>query len=170
MVILLSDRKSSVERQITEILSRYGADYISDKTVSSGKGKFTIISEYRPTEINIKNGIAVIIDDTDRFKNQSFKDGLIGICEDKNRKALQIFKNSHIPVISCGMGAKNTVTLSSLEDSSVLLAIQRSLTDFFGNIIDPAEFKIKLTKPYLPFAVMTSTVILLLMGITPECF
>ncbi len=170
MVILFSRRKCEEEKQIIEILSKYGANYISDKTVTAGDGSFTIISEYKKTEINIKNGIALILDDTDRFYNQTFKDGIIGICEDKNQKALEIFKRSNIPVVSCGMNSKNTITLSSLNSNSLLATLQRSLTDQSGKTVEPAEFKIKLTKEYLPFAVMASAAVLLLMGITPEAF
>ena len=45
-----------------------------------------------------------------------------------------------------------------------------TVTDFIGNDIDPAEFKIKLTKKYSPFAVMASAAVLLLVGIKPDVF
>lgn len=170
MVILFSGRKSAVEKEIIEILSGYRADYISDKAVSSVGGQFTVISEYKKTEIKIKSGIAVFIDDTDRFKNQFFPKGIIGICEDTNTAALKAFKNSGTPVISCGMGAKNTVTLSSFGDASLLASLQRTVTDFTGKDIEPSEFKIKLTKRYSPFAVMASAAVLLLIGIKPDVF
>ena len=170
MVILFSGRKSTVEKEIIEILSGYGADYISDKAVSSVGGQFTVISEYKKTDIKLKSGIAVFIDDTDRFDNQIFPDGIIGICEDNNTAALKAFKDSETPVISCGMSAKNTVTLSSFGDASLLASLQRTLTDFKGNEIDPAEFRIKLTKKYSPFAVMASAAVLLIMGIKPDVF
>lgn len=170
MVILFSGRKSTVENEIIEILSRYGANYISDKMVSAGKGRLTIISEYKKTDIKLKNGIAVFIDDTDRFNSQVFPKGIIGICEDGNLKALEIFRESRVPVISCGMNAKNTVTLSSLGSASLLVSLQRTLTDRAGHEVDPAEFKIKLTRNYSPFAVMASAAVLLLNGIVPEVF
>ena len=170
MVILFSGRKSAVEKEIIEILSGYGADYISDKAVSSLGGRFTVVSEYKKTEIKFKSGIAVFIDDTDRFDNQVFPDGIIGICEDTNTAALKAFKDSGTPVISSGMGAKNTVTLSSFGDASLLASLQRTVTDFKGKEIDPAEFKIKLTKKYSAFAVMAATAVLLLIGIKPDVF
>ncbi len=170
MVILFSGRKSAAENEIIEILSQYGANYISDKMVSAGMGRFTIISEYKKTDIKLKSGIAVFIDDTDRFNSQVFPDGIIGVCEDSNLKALELFRQSHIPVISCGMNAKNTVTLSSCGSDSLLVSLQRTLTDCSGCEIDPAEFKIKLTKNYSSFAVMASAAVLLLNGVAPEVF
>lgn len=170
MVILFSGRKSTVENEIIEILSRYGANYISDKMVLAGEGRLTIISEYKKTDIKLKNGIAVFIDDTDRFNLQIFPEGIIGICEDENLKALELFSESRIPVISCGMNPKNTVTLSSFGNASLLVSLQRTITDSAGKEVDPAEFKIKLTRDYKPFSVMASAAVLLLNGIVPDVF
>lgn len=170
MVILLSDRKNRCEKEITEILTGVGANYISDKAVFSGTEQITIISSYKKTDLKMKKGIALILDDTERFSGQSFPNGMIGICEDTNKTALSLFKESNIPVISCGMGSKNTVTLSSLNSSSLLASLQRTVTDCKGNDIFPGEFKIKLSEDYTPFAVMAAAAVLLLNGITPETF
>ena len=170
MVVLFSDRKNVYEKEIIEILLNYGAAYISDKTINCGIGKFTIISEYKVAAININSGIAVFLDDSERFEKQKLPVGIVGICEDSNKKALQIFRNGNISVISCGMNLKNTVTLSSLNDNSVLLSLQRTITDMNGTDIEPSEFKIKLTKSYSSFAIMASAIILIIMGIYPEYF
>lgn len=170
MVIIFSGRKSAVEKEIISILTKYGANYISDKMISADAGKFTIISEYKKTDIKLKKGIAVFIDDTDRFNDQIFPEGIIGICGDSNTKALELFKKSNIPVISCGMNCKNTVTLSSLNSSTLLATLQRTVIDNYGNEVDPGEFKIKLTKNYEPFSVMASAAVLLVNGIIPDEF
>ena len=47
MVILFSGRKDRFEREIIEILTKYGALYISDKSVLENKNTFTIISAYK---------------------------------------------------------------------------------------------------------------------------
>lgn len=170
MVILFSERKSKTEREIIKILCGYGAGYISDKAVTDGASSFTLVSEYKKTDIRLKSCIAVFTEETDRFNGQNFPPCTVGICEDRNQKALELFKNSRIPVISCGMSAKNTVTLSSLNSTSLLAALQRTVTDCRGNAVDPGEFKIKLTGSYTPFAVMASAAVLLLNGITPDSF
>lgn len=170
MVILFSGRKSKTEKEIIEILTKYGATYISDKLVSQNQGLFTIISTYKKTEINLNKGIAVFIDDTDRFTQQDFPIGIIGICEDTNIKALETFKNSRIAVISCGINLKNTITLTSINDDELFASLQRTVTDNSGTQIDPRELKIKLTKKFSPFAVMASVAVLLLNGILPTEF
>ena len=167
MVILFSDRKNKTEKEIIEILKNYGADYISDKKIHKGNGKITIISEYKITDLNIEKGIAVYIDETQRFIGQKFPMGIIGICEDCNKEALKNFSYNKIPVITCGMSAKNTITLSSINSDTLLATLQRNITVINGNEIYPEEFKIKTKKNYLPFSVMASIAILLLNDITP---
>ena len=54
MVLLFSNRKSKTEKEIIEILTSFGADYISDKKVSALNGPFTIVSEYKVTDLKLK--------------------------------------------------------------------------------------------------------------------
>lgn len=170
MVILFSGRNNKIEKEIIEILTGCGANYISDKAVFSGSEPITIISEYKKTDLKIKKGIAVLIDDTDRFKNQTFPPSVIGICEENNLKAIELFSKNPIPVICCGMGTKNTITLSSINSDTLLTTLQRTVTDIKGNEIEPEEFKIKLKKNYQPFSVMASVAVMLLCGVIPKEF
>ncbi len=170
LVILFADRKSRTEKEIIDILTLFGANYISDKTVCSLEGVFTVVSEYKNIDLKLDSGVAVICDSTDRFNKQSFPKGIIGICEDTNTNALNLFFKNRTPVISCGMNGKNTITLSSLDDNTLFATLQRSVTDLKGRVIEPAEFKIKLNKCFSPFAVMASVAILLLNGLTPKEF
>ena len=167
VVILFAERKSKTEKEIIEILTLFGASYISDKTVCSTEGAFTVVSEYKRVDLKLNNGIAVICDITDRFKNQKLPLGTIGICEDTNINALNLFLENHTPVISCGMSGKNTITLSSLESNIPLITLQRRITDLKGKVIEPAEFKIALKDYYSPFSIMASVTILLLEGRIP---
>lgn len=170
MVVLFSDRKSNTEKEIIEILKKHGGDYISDKTVHSSKGLFTVVSEYKITDIKIRAGAAVFTDDTLRFRGQILPKEIIGICESQNRSALEIFEKNKTPVISCGMNPKNTLTVSSLSGNNVLLSLQRTVTTLFGTDTEPCEMNIKLSKTYTPFSIMASAALLLIHGITPQEF
>lgn len=44
-----------------------------------------------------------------------------------------------VQLISCGLGAKDTVTLSSLEDKRPMLSVQRPMTTLSGTVIEPME-------------------------------
>lgn len=170
MVILLSNRKSKYEKEIIEILKKYGGQHISDKYIGDGDSKFTILSIYKKSELQINKGIVVFLDEGERFVNQEIPLGFIGVCDEENRQALSIFKKNKIAAICCGLGNKNSITLSSFGDDLLFTCLQRNLMKNNGEIIEQGEFKIKLTKRYLPFSIMASVAILLLNDITPLQF
>ena len=70
MVILFSNRKSKLEKEILEILIACGADFISDKSVISTGSFFTATVCYKKTKIDAKKAIILILDDSEKFKNQ----------------------------------------------------------------------------------------------------
>ncbi|MBE6750078.1 MAG: hypothetical protein E7560_02825 [Ruminococcaceae bacterium] len=167
MVILLSERKSKIAREIREILSFYNANFIDDKTVINNNGSFCVINIFKPCEIKLTKGIAVICDNTKRFENQTLPINIIGICEDNNRNAVRIFHKNHLAVISCGINSKNTVTFSSIDESFFVLSLQRCIYSKDGKKIEPTELKIKLRQKYEPFSILAACAVLLYFGITP---
>ena len=162
MVILFSNRKSKLEKEIVEILIACGADVISDKSVVSAGGFFTLAICYKKIEINTKKAIALYVDDSAKFKNQILPDEVVGICEDKNINALENFKKNKVAVVTCGNNPKNTITLSSIENGNYILTLQRQITNLKGDTLCPADYKITLEKQYSPEAVMLSGAVLCL--------
>lgn len=165
MVILFSDRKSKLEKEIIEILTAYGAEFISDKFISALGGFFTVAVCYKKSNININKGVAVVLEESDRFINQELSNNIIGICEDNNEKALKLFKTNGLPVITCGNNPKNTLTISSVENNNYLVALQRKIIDINGNVIYPQDYKINLNKKFSHESVMLSCGVLCLLGI-----
>lgn len=170
MVILLTKQKSKIENEIIEILSEFGGNFITANKIINIDNQFTVISKNKTCDIDIKKGVVIICDDTDKFDKQSLPIGLIGICEENNKNALKLFKQNTIPVICCGISPKNTVTISSFDDEVLQISLQRTITNFKGKDIGPAEFKIKLKKRYNPFSVMACISILIINGIIPKEF
>ena len=146
MVILFSNRKNKLEKEIIEILSAFGGDFISDKVVTSKGGFFTVTACYKKTELNITKGVALILDDTEKYENQVFPKEMIGICEDRNQMALKIFKKNGLPVITCGSNPKNTLTLSSIDFNNYIITLQREVSGINGKTICPADYKVILQK------------------------
>ena len=170
MVILFSNRKNKTEKELIEILTACGADFISDKRISATGGFFTVVSSYKPCEFEIKKGIAVILDDTEKFKKQNLPNNIIGICEDINFSALETFKNNKTKVITYGNNHKNTLTVSSFNENSLVITLQRTIKNIYGEKIYPTDYKIVLKKNYSKEAVMCAVAILLLNRIEPKTF
>ena len=117
MIIIFADQKTKCGTEISDILYR---------CIPKRQTDFDIVTEYS--------------------ENIDFSPGSIGVCEDSNSEALKLLMKHCVPVISCGMNGKNTVTLSSINSETLLAALQRTVTDCTGNEVDPGEFKIKLKK------------------------
>ena len=165
MVILFSNRKSKLEKEITEILTAWGADFISDKSVTVTGGYFTVAICYKKTDLNIKKGIVLILDDTEKFIDLILPQTLCGICEDTNINAIKVFSKNKIPVVTCGINQKNTLTFSSIDKKEFAITLQREITDINGNGIMPADFILSFEKSYSPQAVLLSCAVLCLLGI-----
>lgn len=170
MIIIPTHRKSKHEAEIIEILTKYGISHFSDKQIILGSTKHISISIYKPIGLCLKNAIAIFTENSVKFNNQKFPIGVIGICEDNNKNALLCFKKSGNAVITCGTNNKNTVTMSSITDKSVIITLQRSVIDTKGNRIEPMEFKILITKNYSKYSIMACAVALILNGFTPYEF
>ncbi len=170
MVIIFTERNNQYEKEIIEILKNHGADHYSDKTISENGGNLKVISIYKHTHLSVKNIIALFLENKNKFEKQIFPIGTIGICEDVNKEALGNFKKSNNTVITYGTNNKNTLTISSFAENKVLVTLQRTIINSNGKKIEPCEFKIKLTKQYSPYSILSSTAILILNGINPKQF
>ena len=164
MVILFSRCKSTVQKEIADILYKFGGDLIEDKRIKLGSGDFTVLSVTKPQQLLLKNSIVVFCDENEKFENQVLPKGIIAICDSQNKIALGILKKNGVAAVTCGNSSKNTVTIASITDNSAIISLQRTLYDIKGKKIEPADFKIKLPPKFSPFSVMAAVAVLLLCG------
>lgn len=54
-----------------------------------------------------------------------------------------ILENIKIPVITYGFNSKSTFTISSIEENSLIICLQRIIFNKNNNIIEPQEYKVK---------------------------
>ena len=167
MVIMLSDKENNLDRQIAEILSRKGADVVLDNIISDKQGAFTVVNHHKLSDIATKKGIIIVTDSIDNLKSQHLPEGVVGICSEDNLNARKFFKANNTPVITCGRGSKNTLTVSSISEESMLLSLQRNIEDIKGRQIEPCEIKVNILKNEDIFSVLAATAVLLMYSITP---
>lgn len=157
MVLLLGN---GAGRESTEI---YGI--VEEKKKRQNMGDlFTVIASCELPKVDKKRGVVIITDNSISLKNRIIPSGFVGICEDKNEKAIEIFESSKIPVITCGMGNKNTVTATSISNGGMLIAAQRAFSDIKGRIIEPFEYKMTGYDGYSSFSVMAAFCIFKIYG------
>lgn len=162
MVILFSKRKSPVQKEIAEILYKFGGNFIGDKSVRLSQGEFTVLSVTKPYDLDLKEAVVIFCDENEKFEKQVLPKGIIGICEAENKTALKILKRNSVAAITCGNGAKNTVTIASITPDTAIISLQRTLFNLKGRKIEPADFKIKPPKNCSSFSIMAAVTALLL--------
>lgn len=110
--------------------------------------KHTIIVINEKSIENVKNVMfEVIVLDTNVLSNNRFLKNVIMnskriIINSDYDENLDAIKNLKLTVITYGMKSKSTVTISSVQEDSMLMSIQRSIKTIKGNIIEPQEMKI----------------------------
>lgn len=75
---------------------------------------------------------------------------------------------SGLPAITCGLSAKDTITLSSSTADSLLISLQRGITSFSGAPVEPVEIPLTLSCPRNPLLVLPVAAVLLLLDHLPQ--
>ncbi|MBQ9558342.1 MAG: hypothetical protein IJU94_07055 [Clostridia bacterium] len=68
-------------------------------------------------------------------------DGKAYVITDGEREVPPALKR--FPLISCGMGVKNTVTFSSVAGDGGMICLQRKLNTFSGKVAEPQEYRFR---------------------------
>ena len=62
------------------------------------------------------------------------------------KEALQFALKCNCPTVTCGLGSKDTITLSSFVENQAVVAIQRSIHSITGTVIEPVEIPLNISK------------------------
>lgn len=88
----------------------------------------------------------------------------VGIVQSDHLAAVKTLSKWQIPVISCGMASTDTLTFSSVSADSAVVCLQRAIPTLQGSVVEPAEIRLTLSRPYSDYALMCIAAVLLLSG------
>lgn len=74
----------------------------------------------------------------------------------------------NISLITLGMGSRSTLCCSSISSDRIMVSLQRSIRNFFGEIIEPAEFFLRASPGQSQYTSMACLAVKLLMTRTAE--
>lgn len=81
-----------------------------------------------------------------------------------NREALEFAASCGIPAVTCGLGSKDTFTLSSFVEHEAVLSLQRSISAFDGGVLEPVEIPVRLSQPFDHYALLALGAVLAFTG------
>ncbi|MDR2931747.1 MAG: hypothetical protein LBV27_01440 [Oscillospiraceae bacterium] len=93
----------------------------------------------------------------------------VAVVDSCNEKLLPLVASTRLPAITCGLSAKDTLTLSSMRLDSAVINLQRSVTCFDGSVAEPQEIPVSLNtvtmdNDAISFALMAVASICILSG------
>lgn len=98
----------------------------------------------------------------------SLSEGVVSILETENEAAARALLHSDATALTCGLTARDTLTLSSISDTNPVISIQRAITTFDGHTLEPCEKRVALRAPLSGYALLSVCAILLLTGQASE--
>ncbi len=82
----------------------------------------------------------------------------------QSSQAAEFAARSALPAITCGLGSKDTLTLTSLGEGNAVVALQRAVTAYDGNVIQPMELPVKLSSPQDSYSLLALAALLAFSG------
>lgn len=139
----------------------------------SNYNKLNSISLYEYEDIadsvNILNKSGIFV-----FKNSSsdkqviIPKGFIAVFSDINLDAISKLEKLDIPAVSCGMSSKDTISVSSIDDYSVMISIQREILLFSGEKIEPHDFCVFLKEKLDIYPLLVASLTLILSDVSTQ--
>ncbi|MDL2233244.1 hypothetical protein LJC63_06655 [Ruminococcaceae bacterium OttesenSCG-928-L11] len=119
-------------------------------------------------EISVHNSIVVYRDLLNPRLLISHSGQAVAIVDSANAAAVDHVAALQLPAITCGLSARDTITLSSIGSERAMINLQRAFHCIGGARVDPLETPVAITDAMDPYAVMASAAVCLLCGLPTE--
>lgn len=169
-IILYGDRKDNIikTRLCKALKDKKSFSYISDRIIEEPKtaeSDFIIYDISGVEEIKLKKGILVFKSHLDREKSAlKLSDGIINVVDPDNIAALSLLKDSPNMAVTCGMSSRCTLTISSIEENSAALSLQRKVALLSGGAAEPSEISVSMSERIDGYALLAISAVFILAG------
>ena len=89
---------------------------------------------------------------------------IVAIVDCGNERLVDFVSSTKLPAITCGLSPKDTITLSSIEEDSAVVTLQRAVTCFDGTVAEPQEIPVRLSGITDNFSLMAASAVFILTG------
>ena len=96
--------------------------------------------------------------------NCTFSSRAVAVVQSHHIAALDFAAQNHLKTLTCGLLHTDTLTLSSLQEESAVLCLQRAVSTFGGGITEPAEIPVTLQSALSRGELLVLASVLLLCG------
>ena len=125
------------------------------------------LCEKNPCELDFENGIIVFgkaVSEKVCIKKTSKN---VVVLDTANSNALNIVRGRGVAVIGCSMSGHDTISVSGLAGfPTKMISLQRSVRTLDGDIIEPHDFRVKLSEEIPIYPLLAGCAVLLLGGVS----
>ncbi len=90
--------------------------------------------------------------------------GCPAILSGQNEAAALFARREGLVPVDCGLSLRDTLTLSSVTETSAVISLQRPVARLDGSLVEPVEFPLRLGKRWSPYHLLCCGGALLLAG------
>lgn len=172
IVVLAQNNPRRLIKLISGALEKYGEVILRDadtvRQLGAGVYDFSLEHTTRLTEFYASGGILLLHSPSVSAGRPGMSKGIVPVLESGNRRAERMVRGILNAALCCGMSGRDTLTLSSIGDMGAVATVQRSITSLSGDIIEPCDIPVTLTKPCDKQDLLFTVAVLLLCGCLPQ--
>jgi hypothetical protein len=164
VVLFGEDDGLKIGGQLRSALSKNGGVvHIYDGGLfSHGCDRFLLYETVVPPVLETENGVIIFKNRLPDCSDFSIPTSFTAVVGSENSAALRLLKNSGINTISCGMSACDTLSLSSIDEHSGAVSLQRTVKTVAGQELLPREIPVRLVEPLDEYAILAACAVVLL--------
>lgn len=169
--ILLCGKKTdqSIVKALLPVLAEYGGvRYIRPdllRKIGAGTPRFLVCDCEAVPTVEGSGGILFFKNSFASEKPVVIPDGFLCAFEPQNQRAAALLREAGAAAVTCGMCAKDTLSISSLDYGEAALSLQRSISTVDGEVVEPREIAVRLRTPASPRQMLAVCMVLLMSGV-----
>ena len=146
-------------------LCRAGRDEAED---CAGPADYFLYECGAVPKIGMGKGILLFKDRLGETVPNPVPPGFVCVIGSQNARAAELLRGSSAAVVTCGTGPKDTLSLAGLDAAAASVSLQRNLLTPGGNLLEPHDFSVGLTRRRTPEQILAVSAVLLLAGVDSE--
>lgn len=158
-VVVFAQKPDHAARLVAGTLSHFGRVRLHTshgfETVGDGDRHYSVEAVSRLERLMMP-GAVLLLADQNAPRCIELSDDTIVIAGSDNRRIRRLLAGRVNPVVTCGTGTRDTLTVSSITHHRALLCAQREMPTVDGQWLEPTEFAVELHHCGLRAAILTA--------------
>ena len=169
--ILLCGKRTdhSIVKALLPALAGYGGvRYIHPefyRRIGGEESRFLVCDCGQIPQVEGGSGILFFKNSFDSKAPIAVPEGFLCAFEPQNQRAAAFLRAAGAAAVTCGMCAKDTLSISSLDYGAAALSLQRSISTVSGDVVEPGEITVKLRSAVSPRQMLAVCMVLLMAGV-----